>query len=492
MIKQKIARLPNFAEALIIFFAVILGVSLSIIVIGIDTQVALFYSLILSIMFAIYLGYSFNDVEKMMIKGLENSSQMLLFNVFIGMIVSSWIAAGVIPYIIYIGLSWFTPSLVAFWACLLCSIMSMLIGSSWTTGGTVGLAFVVIATTMGIPLPLIVGAVITGSMFGDKQSPLSETTVFAAGTSKVKLMDHVSSMRYTSVPSLVVSLIIYAVLGFRFASTGYTDLSLIENIRSILAESFNFNPLILLLPIGLIILIVKKINALFCLAAAIVAGVIVAMLFQDMSVYGISSTLMTGMSVKSGSDIVDAICAKGGLNSMWFTISIILLGFCMSEILASTRVYETIVNRFSHKLTSAKSIIISSLLVGIILSIGTAAPYVPAMITGACYFEIYNKYGIDRRVLSRTLEDGTTIPQAMVPWCASAMYFSTLFDCSVGAFLPYYLIGYLNPLMAVLCAVTGYGVMYTNHRKGWGKNKYSIEKDGVIPLSVTEKYYESI
>lgn len=201
---------------------------------------------------------------------------------------------------------------------------------------------------------------------------------------------------------------------------------------------------------------------------------------------------MSGLHVKTGSEIVDMICSKGGLNSMWYIVSVTILGFAMSEVLTETHVYETLVNSFADKLRSPKSIITSSLLTGMLLSFGTAASYVPALITAGCYKDIYNKAGIDRRVLSRTLEDGTTITNPMAPWLPSGMFFATLFGCEVWAYLPYYLLGFFNPLMAIICAFTGYGVFYTNHKKGWGKNKYQPEKDGTIALAVTEEYYKTL
>lgn len=492
MPELKIGRTPSFYEALLTFLTAVGSISLSIIFLGIDVQVALCFALFIAVIFAIYLGYSVNDIEKMIIKGVENSSMMLVFNLFIGMVVASWIAAGIIPYIIYLGLAWFTPALVPFLACALCSLMSIMIGSSWTTGGTVGLAFVTIATAMGYPLPLICGAVISGAMFGDKQSPLSETTVFAASVSEVRLMDHVSSMRYTSVTSLAVSLIFYAFFGIRYVTSGAVDISEIEIIRVLLAKTFNLNPLLLLIPILLIVMLVKKINALFCLGFAVVAGFLTGIFLQDISITEMASVLMSGLKVKTGSEIVDMICAKGGLNTMWHIVSVTILGFAMSEVLSETRVYGTLVGSFAEKLHSPKSIISSNLLTGMALSFGTAASYVPALITAGCYKDIYNNAGIDRRVLSRTLEDATTITSPMAPWLPSGMFFAAIFGCNVSAYLPYYLLGFFNPIMALICAFTGFGIFYTNNKKGWGKDKYVPEKDGAIPLDVTEEYYKTL
>lgn len=486
----KITRDPTFRASLFIFLLVVSVVCISIICWSVDAQIALFGALVVVSLFALYMGYSLDSIEKMIMRGVERSSLMLMFNVMIGLLVAAWIAAGIIPYIIYLGLAIFSPRMIPFWACALCLLMSMLTGSSWTTAGTIGLAFVVIGSTMGYPIPLVASAVMTGAMLGDKNSPLSETTVFAAFVSDVKLMDHVSSMKYTTIPSFLISLVIYWVLGIVFVHSGQADVSEITHIRHLLYNTFNLNPVLLVMPLLLIAMLVKKVNSLLCLGSATVIGAMLCVVMQDMTIPEMAVTMMSGMQIKTGSEIVDLICSKGGLNSMWYTISITILGFAMSEVLSITHVYDVLISHFADKLTTVKSIIVSSLAVGVVLSFGTGCPYLPALITGDCYKKLYNKLGIDRRVLSRVLEDGTTITQPMIPWGASGVFFSTLFGCTVMEYLPYYLLGYINPLVAVFCAVTGYGVFYTNGKRGWGKNRYDIKRDGPIPISVTEAYYD--
>lgn len=490
MEKARIPRVPTKVEAIIIMLIIMLTIVGSVVLLEIDVQIVIVYALLLAVLAALYLGNSLADIENAIYNGVRESALVVIFNILIGLVIASWVCAGVIPYLIYLGISFLHPALIPVIACAACALMSIMIGSSWTTGGTIGLAFIAIARTVGIPDALIIGAVLTGAFFGDKQSPLSETTVFAAGCAKVRLMDHCSSMRYSTLPSLGISLLLYAILGVRYYQ-GVMDVSILETVRNVLCETFRFSPLLLILPILLILMLSKKVNSLFCLSFAIVGGMVVALFWQRMDLMSLSSALLNGMSATTGSDIVDSICAKGGINSMWYTICIVLVGFSMSEVLKAAKVYEVVVSCFENKLRSPRVIIIASLAFGLILVVGVAAPYVPALIMAACFNDLYDKAGIDRRVLSRSIEDTTTIMQVFVPWSATCIFFNALYDCTTVTLASYYFIGYLNPIISIILAITGYGVFYTNGKRGWGKNKYIPGKDKPITLEQTAAYYQA-
>ena len=488
MAKDRTPRIPTKAEAIIIMLIIMLTIVGSVVFLEIDVQIVIVYALFIAVLAALYLGHSLAHIEDAIYNGVRESALVVIFNILIGLVIASWVCAGVIPYLIYLGISFLHPALIPFIACAACSLMSIMIGSSWTTAGTIGLAFAAIARTVGIPDALILGAVMTGAFFGDKQSPLSETTVFAAGVSKVRLMDHCSSMRYSTLPSLGISLLLFGVLGIRYY-TGTMDISVLESVRGALQETFHFTPLLLILPALLIFMLSKKVNSLFCLSFAVVSGMVVALFWQKMDLMALSSALLNGMSATTGSEIVDSICAKGGINSMWYTICITLVAFSMSEVLKAAKVYEVVVSCFSGKLRSPRTVIIASLAVGLILVVGVAAPYVPALIMAACFNDLYDANGIDRRVLSRSVEDTTTIMQVFVPWSATCVFCNALFDCTTATLASCYFIGYLNPIISIILAITGYGVFYTNGKRGWGKNKYDPAKDGPITPEQTAQYY---
>ena len=489
MEKGNKVRAPKPWEAMVVFLLILVVITVCNVFLAVEVQISLLIAVILAALFALYLGYGLEDIEKMIVKGLEGCCHVSLFNMFITLIIASWTACGIIPYIIYLGLGWITPALLPVIACLLCSVMSLITGSSWTTAGTFGIAFVSIGLSMNIPVGLVAGAVVSGSLFGDKQSPLSETTVLAAGVSKTDLFRHVASMRYTSVPSLVIALLAYTVMGFHYAGSGNLDLSEVENIRAALTGIFHFTPLLLLVPVALIVLLMKKVNSTACLFFAIISGTLICIFYQGVDISQMGLILMDGLKMDSGISFIDELCSRGGLNTAWWIISLIMLGYAMGQILIATKVFDVVVGVIVRHAKSVRGTVVATLVTGLILNAGTATPYVPPLLTGTMFRNRYDELGIDRSVLSRTIEDATTIP-LLVPWESNAMYFCTLLGCTFGELYPNFILGYLCPILTVFCAVTGYGMLYTNGKKGWGKNKYRPGIDAPIPTEVTLRYYQ--
>lgn len=481
-------RLPKLWEAIVIFVIILAVLIVFNTVIYIDTPIALFVALVIAAGYAVYLGYNFNQIERMIVDGLKGSTTVILFNFLIGLIIASWIASGIIPYIIYLGLGWLKPVLVPALALVMCAVMSVIIGSSWTTAGTMGLAFVSIGVSMGIPIGVMAGAVISGAMFGDKQSPLSETTTLAAGVSKVKVFDHVASMRYTSVPAIAVAFVVFVIAGIYYGKTGAVDESNIIVIREALNDTFNFNMLLILAPVFLIAVLVKKVNAIACLIMAVCVGILVAVFYQGFGLEDLAVCLADGMQADSDVEFVNEICAKGGINAMWWMISIILMGFGMSEILLQTETFSVMVKAMSNVISSTKSIVISTLFTAILLTVSTANAYISSLVTASAYGEFYDRIGLDRKVLSRTIEDGSTVI-LIAPWDSTVVFFCTLFGCTFADWRMFYIVGWLSPLFTIICALTGYGIFYTNRKKGWGKGKHVPNKEKPIPTEVTEQYY---
>lgn len=489
MEKKNKVRVPKPWEAISVFLLILFVITVCNVFLAVDVQISLLVAVILSSIFALYLGYSLADIEKMIVKGLEGCCHVSMFNMFITLIIASWTACGIIPYIIYLGLGWITPAILPVMACLLCTVMSLITGSSWTTAGTFGIAFVSIGLSMNIPVGLVAGAVVSGALFGDKQSPLSETTVLAAGVSKTDLFRHVASMRYTSVPAIIIAILAYTIMGFHYAGSGNVDLSEVENIRTTLASIFHFTPLLLLVPAALIVLLMKKVNSTACLFFAVISSTLICIFYQGVEISQISLILMDGLKVESGINFIDELCSRGGLNTAWWIISLIMFGYAMGQILIETKVFDVVVGVIVSHAKSVRGTVLATLATGLILNAGTATPYVPPLLTGTMFRDRYDKLGVDRCVLSRTIEDATTIP-LLVPWESNAMFFCSLLGCTFGELYPNFIMGYLCPILSVFCAVTGFGILYTNGRKGWGKDKYNPDIDTPISAEVTLHYYQ--
>ncbi len=477
MSEKKTGRNPKFIEAALILVAIIVILLYCVIFRSTGAQIPLVLCVFVVGLFAAYLGYGLDEIMEMAYSGMRQGEMALLFNCMIGFIVASWTAAGIMPYIIYLGLGWISPAMLATIACVVCAIMSTLIGSSWTTAGTVGLAFVGIGIGMGMPAPLIAGAVISGSTFGDKLSPLSETTVVAAAAAKTPLMQHVHAMLYTSVPALVIGCIMYSVIGARYGSSA-VDASQINEIRSVLATTFNFNPLLFLVPVVLVVMIIKKVDSLFCLCVAAILGTLIAVFYQGYNLSETASFLMNGLGESvTENAMVNSMLKKGGLNAMWFTISLIITAFPLAGLLQQTNILKTVVGKSSLILKSPTAAITASLVTPAVLCIITGASYVPAVLTAATYGDVYDDLELDRKVLSRSGEDTGTLFSPFVPWHGSGVYFSSTLGVPTLEYAPYYFLGWLDPLVALFCAFTGWGVFYTEGRRGWGKKNRYVKKD---------------
>lgn len=198
---------------------------------------------------------------------------------------------------------------------------------------------------------------------------------------------------------------------------------------------------------------------------------------------------MDGLKVESGINFIDELCSRGGLNTAWWIISLIMFGYAMSQILIETKVFDVVVGVIVSHAKSVRGTVLATLATGLILNAGTATPYVPPLLTGTMFRDRYDKLGVDRCVLSRTIEDATTIP-LLVPWESNAMFFCSLLGCTFGELYPNFIMGYLCPILSVFCAVTGFGILYTNGRKGWGKDKYHPDIDTPISAEGTLHYYQ--
>ena len=468
-VEEKAGRRPKFWEALLIFSLVIADLFILNLVFHVDLRICVFIGLCITIVGALALGYNTHAISKMIVNGVSAGTIAILFNLCIGLIIAAWSASGVMPYIIYGGLAWFSPWIVPFLALLMCSIMSLIIGSSWTTAGTVGLAFFGIGTTMGLPAALMAGAIISGSAFGDKLSPLSESTVFAAAVARVPIMAHVKSMLYTSVPSLLLCFIIYGILGFQYGGMA-VDAAGITEIRSVLNNYFVLSPFLLIVPVLLIVMLLKKVDALVCLISAVIMGVIVAITVQGVSLSEMSVALMSGVPADTGSTIVDSFIKKGGLNGTFGTIAIMLLGFSMGGILSESKCMEVLVHQFSGLVKNSKAVICSSVLMTGMINL-SGVSYIGALLTANVFRDVYDELGIDRSVLSRSLEDAGTLLGPYIPWFTSTVFYMGTLGVTYVQVASYYYLGALDCLVAFFCAFTGWGVFYNDGVRAWGKNK---------------------
>lgn len=458
MKKERTPRQPKVWEALLALIFVI-----AVVVAAIRTKVGIQMGLAMggctAIVFALLMGNKWSDIQDTVKRVVGDSATTLLILLSVGMMVGIWIIGGTVPTLLYYGLKICSPNIIVPLAFVLCAITSLFTGTSFGSIATMGLALFGVGTSMGISAPLMAGAVCSGAFFGDKMSPLSDTTNVAADMSGTPLYDHIGSMMYTTVPATVICLVLYTVLGIRNASAN-ADLSNIELILDTLGANFNIS-VIALVPAVLVLLTsaLKGPAVPAMLGCTAVSGVF-ACLLQKISLSAMLGAAMNGFSSDTGVAMVDKILSRGGMTSMYSTVAIIILSATMGAVLEKSGVIDSLVNNVLLKAVHKPcGLILSTMVYCYSLLLISGHQVMPIILGGRTFRPAYDRMGIQSKVLSRTLEDTCTIGAPMVPWGTSCAYMFSVLGIGI-AYIPYAFLCYIVPLFAILYACTGWFVWH--------------------------------
>ena len=404
------------------------------------------------------------------IKGIASATIILLI---IGALSGAWMLSGVVPTLIDYGMAVINPRFFLATACIICILVSVMTGSSWTTIATIGIALMGIGQAQGYSDGWIAGAIISGAYFGDKISPLSDTTVLAASVSHTPLFDHIRYMLYTTIPSIVITLIIFVVAGI----TGdVAESSQIDRISAVLNARFNITPWLLIVPIVTGVLIARRVPTLITLFASTVMAVIAAVIAQpdilaslghgDRPVFeGAMKMLTTETSISSGNALVDDLISTRGMAGMLNTVWLILCAMCFGGTMTASGMLRSITAMFARMMKSTFSLVSSTVCSGLFLNLTTADQYISIILTGNMFRNIYEREGYESRLLSRTTEDSVTVTSVLVPWNSCGMTQSTVLGVPTLTYLPYCFFNYLSPIMSMIVAAFSYKI----YRKATGK-----------------------
>lgn len=404
------------------------------------------------------------------IKGIASATIILLI---IGALSGAWMLSGVVPTLIDYGMAVINPRFFLATACIICILVSVMTGSSWTTIATIGIALMGIGQAQGYSDGWIAGAIISGAYFGDKISPLSDTTVLAASVSHTPLFEHIRYMLYTTIPSIVITLIIFVVAGM----TGdVAESSQIDRISAVLNARFNITPWLLIVPIVTGVLIARRVPTLITLFASTVMAVIAAVVAQpdilaslghgDRPVFeGAMKMLTTETSISSGNALVDDLISTRGMAGMLNTVWLILCAMCFGGTMTASGMLRSITAMFARMMKSTFSLVSSTVCSGLFLNLTTADQYISIILTGNMFRNIYEREGYESRLLSRTTEDSVTVTSVLVPWNSCGMTQSTVLGVPTLTYLPYCFFNYLSPIMSMIVAAFSYKI----YRKATGK-----------------------
>lgn len=458
MKKERTPRQPKVWEALLALIFVI-----AVVVAAIRTKVGIQMGLAMggctAIVFALLMGNKWSDIQNTVKRVVGDSATTLLILLSVGMMVGIWIIGGTVPTLLYYGLKICSPNIIVPLAFVLCAITSLFTGTSFGSIATMGLALFGVGTSMGISAPLMAGAVCSGAFFGDKMSPLSDTTNVAADMSGTPLYDHIGSMMYTTVPATVICLVLYTVLGIRNASAN-ADLSNIELILDTLGANFNISVIALVPAVLVLLTSALKVPAVPAMLGCTAISGVFACLLQKISLSAMLGAAMNGFSSDTGVAMVDKILSRGGMTSMYSTVAIIILSATMGAVLEKSGVIDSLVNNVLLKAVHKPcGLILSTMVYCYSLLLISGHQVIPIILGGRTFRPAYDRMGIQSKVLSRTLEDTCTIGAPMVPWGTSCAYMFSVLGIGI-AYIPYAFLCYIVPLFAILYACTGWFVWH--------------------------------
>ena len=448
--------LPPLWVALIPIAFLLVSMGVTIIVFEKDPHIPLILTAIVAGLVARWQGAPWSALEKGMLHGIGVGTKAIIILMVIGVLIAVWMIAGVVPYMISLGLELLNPRAFLPAACAICAIISLSTGSSWTTASTVGVAFMGVGNGLAFPPAMVAGAVVSGAYFGDKMSPLSDSTNLAPAVTGVELFDHIRHMVYTTVPAFVISLVLYSIIGY-FSDLSDATTGEVQRMQETLSNQFNLNPLLLLAPAVVIVLSVMRFSALPALATAVGVGAVLATTLQDTRLSELIGVMHYGYESSTGLESMDELLSGGGLDNMMWTVSLILCALSLGGIMEGARMLECVASAILKGVKGAGNLVAATIGTSIATNIVAPDQYLSIIVPGRMYRDAYKQRNLKAKNLSRTIEDGGTLTSPLIPWNTCGATMMSVLIVNPLAYLPYAFFNLLTPLIAVLWAYLNIG-----------------------------------
>ena len=414
-----------------------------------------------------------STLEKSIVDNIRTSASAIIILLLIGAIAGTWMLSGVVPTLMYYGLKIIHPSIFLFVACLICAVVAIVTGSSWTTIATIGVALMGVGEVQGFSEGWVAGAIISGAYFGDKVSALSDTTVLASSTVRVPLFEHIRYMTITTIPAFVIALVVFLIVSLMH---NFDASSQIAELTGTLHNSFNISAWLLVVPAVTMMLIAKRLPALVTLFLSAVMACVAMVVAQPDIVRTIGgedgfatfralmTVCSTSTSIDTGNSTINELVATSGMKGMLNTIWLVLCAMCFGGVMAGSGMLSAITRLFAKFVYKTASVVASTLATGIFANLLTADQYISIIITGETFRELYEKRGLEGRLLSRSVEDAATVTSVLVPWNSCGMTQSTVLGVATLTYLPYCLFNLISPLMSLLVAIVGFKIKRVESR----------------------------
>ncbi|MDR9416908.1 MAG: Na+/H+ antiporter NhaC [Gracilimonas sp.] len=433
-----------------------------------SNQIILMLSAGIASIVALRLGFNWKEMRAGIVKSISSAMSSIIILLLIGSLAGTWLLSGIVPAMIYYGLMVLNPTIFLFAACVVCAVVAVATGSSWTTAATVGIALVGIGTALGLNPGMVAGAIISGAYFGDKMSPLSDTTNLAPAMVGTDLFTHIRYMAYTTVPSISISLVLFLILGFMYGGDAQpmdTDL-----ILAAIDGAFNINGWLFIVPVLVVVLIIKKIPAIPSILAGALLGGLFALIFQpdvvhDVSGYqeaswesmyvGLMMSFYGDISIVTGNTIVDDLLSSGGMYGMLGTVWLIISAMIFGGVMEASGMLKRIAEAVISMVNSTGSLIASTVGTCIFFNVTASDQYLAIVVPGRMYTDTFAEKDLAPENLSRTLEDSGTVTSVLVPWNTCGAYHASVLGVATFAYLPFAFFNLISPFMTIFYAYAG-------------------------------------
>lgn len=460
MFRMRAVQTPSLIEAVLVTLVIIIILNTSIVFLEASPHVPL----LLSILFLLLYGRSkkipYKTLETGVTEGAKVGITATLLFFFIGMLISAWMVGGTIPTLIYYGFALVTEKYFLAIVFVVCGVIGMSIGSSLTTVGTIGVAFISIASAVDVSLAMTAGAIVSGAFFGDKMSPLSDTTNMAASILDVDLFAHIKNMMWTTIPAFIISFVLFAIMSPVLSAANFTEMiALQEGIY----DTGLVHPLAAIIPVGvLIVLSLRKTPALLALAAG-TASALICMVFIDIRSLGdVVGILFNGYTSTTGVEQIDELLSRGGMASMLSTIGIVLLALSLGGLLFTLGIVPRLLQSIEQSLRKVSSVIFASACTAIGINVLIGEQYVSILLTGESYASAYKKVGLANINLARVAEDAGTVVNPLVPWSVCGVFITTVIGVPTLSYLPFAFFCLLSPIFSILAGLTKKSLTFTS------------------------------
>lgn len=446
----------KFSEAIIVLLIMLAIMGIGVIGFGVGPQIPVLLVIAIVILWAKIRGMSWDDIHKGITEGVATGVVPLVIFLLVGVLISIWIAAGIIPSIMVAGFhmlsaKWFVPSIF-----IVCALIGVSIGSAFTTISTVGVALFGMGAAMHLNPALVAGAIISGAIFGDKTSPLSDSTNLASAVAQADLFKHIKNLMWSTIPALIVSLILYAIIGHQASGRALTNVAPTVNA---LNANFAISWWALLPILLMFVCAFLKIPAIPTLMVNIATGVVMIFIHNPhMQVSKLVTMMESGYVADTGNKSVNALLSRGGISSMMGTVSLIILTLSLGGLLMKCQLMQTAMAPLAARIHRNGSLVTASVLCGVFVNLFVGEQYLAIILPGKAFKKTFNEHGLDNLALSRALEDGGTVINYLVPWGVGSSFAASALGVPTLAFLPFCFFSIASPIFSIISGYTGIGL----------------------------------